>query len=212
MPKFLVADDHPLFREALRGALTPLFEDVQFAESDSLESTLLALENHKDIDLVLLDLNMPGCENFYGLIRVSEDFPQVPVAVVSASDSIQVVSQVMSFGAQGFIPKSTPTAEIAEAIKIIIGGDSWLPEHLRVNLDEVTAEQLSIAQKVAELTPKQFQVLKLLQDGMLNKQIAYDLNVTEATVKAHISAIFRKFEVNTRTQAVLLVEKLQHDL
>lgn len=212
MAKFLIADDHPLFREALIAALTPHFSDFELVESDSLDSTLAALQQNNDIDFVLLDLNMPGCENFYGLIRVTEDFPKIPVAVVSASDSPQVVSQVMGFGAQGFIPKCTPSKKIAEAIQSMLEGETWLPEGVSTNIEDVTDEHRNIAHKVSELTPKQFQVLKLLQGGMLNKQIAYDLNVTEATVKAHISAIFRKFEVNTRTQAVLLVEKLQHDI
>lgn len=212
MAKFLIADDHPLFREALIGALTPLFDPITIVQSDSLDTTLSALESNADIDLILLDLNMPGCESFYGVIRVSQDYPNIPLAVVSANDSIDVVSQVMGFGSRGFIPKSTASAEIAQAIDIILNGSTWLPEGVEEKLGGVSDEQMVIADKVAELTPKQFQVLKLLQDGLLNKQIAYDLNVTEATVKAHISAIFRKFGVNTRTQAVLLVEKLQHDI
>lgn len=211
MLKFLIADDHPLFRDALKGALAGNYPDTQIVESDSLQTTLQALDDNSDIDLVLLDLHMPGCENFYGLIRVSEDYPKVPVAVVSATDNVQVIAQVMSFGAKGFMPKSTPSADMAEAIKSILQGQIWLPEGLKAQIEQVSEEDVSVAQKIAELTPKQFQVLRLLQHGLLNKQIAYDLNVTEATVKAHISAIFRKLEVNTRTQAVLLIEKLQLD-
>ena len=209
MTKFLIADDHPLFREALIGALTLLFESAEFIQSGSLDSTLEALANNKDIDLVLLDLQMPGCENFYGVIRVSEDYPNTPVAVVSASDSIEIISRVMSFGAKGFISKSTPSKQMAEALDSIMQGNVWLPEGLREKINAVDDEELGIAQKVAALTPKQFQVLKLLQAGLLNKQIAYDLSITEATVKAHISAIFRKLDVNTRTQAVLLLQKLE---
>jgi DNA-binding NarL/FixJ family response regulator len=212
MSKFLIADDHPLFREALIGALKPRFDNLQIAESDSLETTLAALQQSGDIDLILLDLTMPGCENFYGVIKVVQEYPELPVAVVSASDSLAVISQVMTFGARAFIPKSTASQSIADAIDLVLQGERWLPEGVEVNLEAVTHEQQEIAEKVSELTPKQFQVLKLLQEGLLNKQIAYDLSVTEATVKAHISAIFKKFGVNTRTQAVLLVEKLHHDL
>lgn len=212
MSKFLIADDHPLFREALIGALKPRFDNLQIAESDSLETTLAALQQSGDIDLILLDLTMPGCENFYGVIKVVQEYPELPVAVVSASDSLAVISQVMTFGARAFIPKSTASQNIADAIDLVLQGERWLPEGVEVNLEAVTHEQQEIAEKVSELTPKQFQVLKLLQEGLLNKQIAYDLSVTEATVKAHISAIFKKFGVNTRTQAVLLVEKLHHDL
>lgn len=211
MSKFLIADDHPLFREALVGALKPRFDELDILESDSLESTLAVLDSENDIDLILLDLNMPGCENFYGVIKVSQEYPKVPIAVVSASDSPLVISKVLSFGAKAFIPKSTTSEAIAQAIQSVIQGNKWVPEGIEESLDEVSQEQKAIAEKVSELTPKQFQVLKLLQSGLLNKQIAYDLNVTEATVKAHISAIFKKFGVNTRTQAVLLVEKLQQD-
>ncbi|MFT5674750.1 MAG: DNA-binding NarL/FixJ family response regulator [Paraglaciecola sp.] len=209
MAKFLIADDHPLFREALIGALIPLFESTEFIQADSLDSTLDALSNNKDIDLVLLDLHMPGCENFYGVIRVSEDYPDTPIAVISASDTVDIISHIMSFGAKGFISKSTPSKRIAEALMSIMKGNSWLPEGMREKLSAVGDEELGIAQKVADLTPKQFQVFKLLQEGLLNKQIAFDLNITEATVKAHISAIFRKLKVNTRTQAVLLLKKLE---
>jgi DNA-binding NarL/FixJ family response regulator len=205
--KFLIADDHPLYREALISALQPLFKNVDIIQSDCLDSTLKALQQHADFDLILLDLNMPGCDNFYGLIRVTQDFPQVPVAVISASDSVEVVSKVMSLGAKGFIPKATTTQTIANALKQIMLGNNWLPEGMQSRIEHL-APIIDVARLVGELTPKQFQVLKLLQNGLLNKQIAYDLNITEATVKAHISGVFRKLNVNTRTQAVLLLNKL----
>jgi DNA-binding NarL/FixJ family response regulator len=209
MPKFLIADDHPLFREALSGALQQVFPDLNVIESDSLESTLSVLNNNLDTDLVLLDLHMPGCEDFYGLLRVAEDYPKIPIAVISASESIKVIARVMGFGAKAFIPKSTPTVQVASAIKEVLDGDEWLPEEVKQKLASSEDDDAIVANKIATLTTKQFQVLKLLQDGLLNKQIAYDLNITEATVKAHISAIFKKLSVNTRTQAVLLAEKLQ---
>ncbi|MFQ3218995.1 MAG: DNA-binding NarL/FixJ family response regulator [Paraglaciecola sp.] len=209
MARFLIADDHPLFREALVGALEPLFEDAQIVQADSLDSSLICLEQYSDIDLILLDLHMPGCENFYGLIRITQDYPNVPVVVISATDSIEVISYVMNFGAKGFIPKSTSTQLIAEALLTVIDGKTWLPDKLREKIASIDNEGLSLAQKLAELTPKQFQVLKLVQKGLLNKQIAHKLNVTEATVKAHISAMFRKLDVNTRTQAVLILNQLQ---
>ncbi len=207
MAKFLIADDHPLYREALISALQPLFENVDIIQSDGLDSTLEALQQHSDFDLVLLDLNMPGCDSFYGLIRVSQDFPKVAVAVVSASDSVEVVCKVMNLGAKGFIPKSTPTIVIAEALKQIMNGKNWFPEDMQTDIEDYVPA-IDIAKLVGELTPKQFRVLRLLQNGLLNKQIAFDLSITEATVKAHISAIFRKFNVNTRTQAVLMLKYL----
>ena len=207
MAKFLIADDHPLYREALVSALQLLFKNVDIIQSDGLDPTLDALQKNSDLDLVLLDLNMPGCDNFHGLIRVTQDFPQVPVAVVSASDSVEVVSTVMSLGAKGFIPKSTATQTIANALKWIMHGNNWLPEGMQSKIDNIKPT-VDVARLVGGLTPKQFQVLKLLQNGLLNKQIAFDLNITEATVKAHISGVFRKLNVNTRTQAVLLFKNL----
>ena len=211
--KFLIADDHPLYREALVSALQLLFENVDLIQSDGLDSTLDALQQNSDFDLVLLDLNMPGCDNFYGLIRVTQDFPQIPVAVVSASDSVEVVSKVMSLGAKGFIPKATATQTIANALQQIMHGNNWLPEGMQSRIENIENIEnikptIDVARRVGELTPKQFQVLKLLQNGLLNKQIAFDLNITEATVKAHISGVFRKLNVNTRTQAVLLLKNL----
>ncbi|MGJ8681447.1 LuxR C-terminal-related transcriptional regulator [Paraglaciecola sp.] len=209
MAKFLIADDHPLFREALVGALEPLFDDVNIVEADDLDSTIEALKTHPDIGLVLLDLNMPGCENYYGLTRVVEDFT-IPVAVISANDSANVVSNVMGLGAKGFIPKATSSHTIADALKQIMAGSTWLPEGMQEKIDSLDSE-VDLVKLVSELTAKQVEVLKLVQDGMLNKQIAFGLNITEATVKAHISAILRKLEVNTRTQAVLLLKKLDLD-
>ena len=209
MAKFLIADDHPLFREALSAALHPYFAGLDLVESDTLDSTLEMIEAHNDIDVALLDLNMPGSGDLYGLIRVREDFPDLPVVVISASDSIQVVSQVMNFGAKAFVTKSAASSDIAQAISDVLNGGEWLPEDVKESIVKVSDEELSVANKVAALTPKQHTVLQLLQAGLLNKQIAGELNITEATVKAHIGAIFRKLEVNTRTQAVLLAEKLQ---
>jgi len=207
MAKFLIADDHPLIREALILALRPLFENIEIIQSDGLDSTLKALQQHSDFDLILLDLNMPGCDNFYGLIRVTQDFPQIPVAVISASDSVEVVSKVMSLGAKGFIPKATATQIIAYALKEIMHGNNWLPEGMQSRIEHL-APIIDVARLIGELTPKQFQVLKLLQKGLLNKQIAFNLHITEATVKAHISRVFRQLNVHTRTQAVLLFKNL----
>jgi DNA-binding NarL/FixJ family response regulator len=135
----------------------------------------------------------------------------IPILVLSASDSVETISQVMAFGADGFIPKTTATPMIKDAILAILKGEKWLPLGMQTALLEIDSEAKDIAVKLKELTPKQFQVLKLLKDGLMNKQIADKLNVTEATIKAHIGVIFKKLEVKTRTQIVLAVEKLQLD-
>lgn len=211
MYKFLIADDHPLFRDALKGALSSCFTDVRFLESESLDTTIDVLRKNRKVSIIILDLNMPGCDNFYGLLRVKEVFPDIPIVVLSASDSVQTVSQVMAFGADGFIPKTTATPMIKDALLAVLKGEKWLPEGMAAALLEVDGDAKDIAVKLKELTPKQFQVLKLVKDGLMNKQIASKLHVTEATIKAHIGVIFKKLEVKTRTQIVLAVEKLQLD-
>jgi DNA-binding NarL/FixJ family response regulator len=211
MYKFLIADDHPLFREALKGALSSCFTDVTFLESESLDTTIDVLRKNRKVSIIILDLNMPGCDNFYGLLRVKEVFPDIPIVVLSASDSVQTVSQVMAFGADGFIPKTTATPMIKDALLAILDGKQWLPDGMATAILEIDDDAKDIAVKLKELTPKQFQVLKLVKNGLMNKQIASKLYVTEATVKAHIGVIFKKLDVKTRTQIVLAVEKLQFD-
>ena len=209
MRRILIADDHPLFREALSGALKPYFENLQILEAGNLTEALSKLNEFDGIELILLDLNMPGGEYFNGIIALREQYPSIPIGVISGSDSIEVVAQVMGLGAQGFIPKVTATQEIAQAIVDMIDGKEWLPEGMAGELEKVDDELKLLLQRFRELTPKQIQVLSYLRSGLMNKQIAHEMNVTEATIKAHISAILRKLEINTRTQAVLLMDKLQ---
>ncbi|MDT0594309.1 response regulator transcription factor [Glaciecola petra] len=211
MLKFLLADDHPLYREALRAALQSQLQGVNYLESDSFTSTLQVLRRQRNISVILLDLNMPGCENFYGLLRIRQSFPDIPIVVVSASDSIEVIAQVMDFGANAFVPKTTPTLEMVAAIKQVLSGQQWLPEGIAEKIENVSSDTIEIAQKVKELTPKQFQVLRLVKQGLMNKQIADTLNVTEATVKAHISMLFKRLNVKSRTQIIVAIEKLQLD-
>ena len=211
MLKFLLADDHPLYREALRAALQSQLQGVNYLESDSFTSTLQVLRRQRNISVILLDLNMPGCENFYGLLRIRQSFPDIPIVVVSASDSIEVIAQVMDFGANAFVPKTTPTLEMVAAIKQVLSGQQWLPEGIAEKIENVSSDTIEIAQKVKELTPKQFQVLRLVKQGLMNKQIADTLNVTEATVKAHISMLFKRLNVKSRTQILVAIEKLQLD-
>lgn len=209
MTRILIADDHPLFREALIGALTPCFNDVVVAEAGSLDAVMAILETEQSFDLILLDLNMPGGEFFQGVIRLTQQFPSLPVAVVSASEGADVVAQVLSLGAKAYIPKSTPTKQIAEAIQIVAEGGRWVPAELAASIDQVTEELGDLLQRFRELTPKQLQVLHYLKAGMMNKQIAEEMHVTEATVKAHISAVLKKLDIKTRTQAVLLMGKVE---
>lgn len=209
MSQFLIADDHPLFREALKGALSAKFEGLEVFESSDFDSTLQVLSEQEDLDILLLDLHMPGNGDLYGLIRIREEYPSLPIAVVSGSEDVNIVSKVMGYGAMGFIPKSSPSDDIANAINQILEGDTWLPKELKNKVAEIEGEDREIAAQVASLTPQQYRVLQYLHEGLLNKQIAYELHISEATVKAHITAIFRKLGVYNRTQAVLIAAKLQ---
>ncbi|MDN3487610.1 MULTISPECIES: response regulator transcription factor [unclassified Pseudoalteromonas] len=209
MSQFLIADDHPLFREALKGALSAKFAGLEVFESADFDSTLQVLSEQEDLDILLLDLHMPGNGDLYGLIRIREDYPSLPIAVVSGSEDVNIVSKVMGYGAMGFIPKSSSSDDIANAINQILEGDTWLPTELKTKVAEIEGADREIAAQVASLTPQQYRVLQYLHEGLLNKQIAYELHISEATVKAHITAIFRKLGVYNRTQAVLIAAKLQ---
>lgn len=208
MVTFLIADDHPLFREALEGALGPFFENSEFVHADSIQSALKAIKTHQDIDLVLLDLNMPGADNYNGLTSVLEKAMDTPVIVISANETDQAVSVAMHFGAKGYIPKSYSSRKMVHAIMSVLDGGRFIPEKFLDVFDQQAPEIITSIKRVKELTPKQVRVLHCLKEGLSNKAIADKLFVTEATVKAHISAIFRKFNVKSRTQVVLLVEEL----
>jgi DNA-binding NarL/FixJ family response regulator len=211
MAKLIVADDHPLFRNALIHAISNTFVTKATIETDSFEATCEALLEHPDADLLLLDLHMPGNCGFLGLIQLRKHYPTLPIVVISASDDVDVIKRVMAFGASAFIPKSSHPAEIGKALSAVIDGELWVPPAIRSQVMNQQQHQpdLDLASKVAELTPQQYKVLFYLTEGWLNKQIAYDLHISEATVKAHITAIFRKLGVTNRTQVVILAQRLQ---
>jgi DNA-binding NarL/FixJ family response regulator len=211
MLKFLIADDHPLFREALKGALQSEFVDVNYLESDSFSSTLNTLRRHRNVSLLLLDLDMPGCEDYYGLLRVRHNFPDLPIAVVSASDDVNTIADSLEFGANSFVPKTTSTSNMITALQMTLDGGSWVPPSSANKIQQVTSDKVAIAEKVRELTPKQFKVLQLVKQGLMNKDIAEQLKVTEATVKAHVSMLFKRLGVKSRTQILVAIEKLRID-
>jgi DNA-binding NarL/FixJ family response regulator len=210
--QIIVADDHPLFREALKAAVGRLDRRVDFVEADSVAAMLAAAEANPGADLLLLDLNMPGAHGFNALAHVRGSRPELPVVIVSADDDPQTIAAALRFGAQGFIPKSTEAGQIGRAIESVLAGEIYTPPGYRPpRAPTSSAEELEIARRIAELTPQQFRVLGLLCAGLLNKQIAYDLDVSAATVKAHVTAILRKLGVTTRTQAVLAAGRLAID-
>ena len=210
MTTLLIADDHPLFREALRGAVQRLLPDAQLHEADSVDALYVMVESQPDADLLLLDLNMPGTQGFSALVHLRAAHPQLPVAMVSAREEPEVMRRALDHGAMGFIPKSSDAATLAHALQQVLDGERWVPD-AALAAAPIADDERAIAARVRELTPQQFRVLQMLGTGLLNKQIGYELGVSEATIKAHMSAILRKLGANNRTQAVLIAGKLAVD-
>lgn len=212
LAKVIIADDHPLFRSALGHALAATLKgDV--LEAESFDALLALLLQHPQIELVFLDLNMPGNQGLTGLTAIRNQFPDILVVIVSANEQLHVVERAMSFGASAYVPKSAPMPDIINAVETVLGGDNWLPAHLQ-NAMSVEKNSLhhDFAHKLSQLTPQQFKVLRCIADGLLNKQIAFELDVQETTIKQHVSAILRKLGVINRTQAgVLFHDMLRAD-
>jgi DNA-binding NarL/FixJ family response regulator len=208
MYHFHVADDHPLFRDAILKVIKQHYPDSTVVESMDLDSTINDLNHHNETDLLLLDLHMPGSQDLFGLIMVREKFPSIPVAIISADDELDTINRAMGHGACGYIPKSCSPQTIYSAISAMLDGELWVPEIIRGSLTPVDSEEKNLAGKIATLTPQQYRVIYFLREGWLNKQIGYELGVTEATIKAHLTAIFRKLGISNRTQAVAMLGKL----
>lgn len=208
--EILIADDHPLFRSALHQALTlGLGSDVHLVEAASIAELEARVSEGVDWDLILLDLNMPGAYGFSGLVLLRGQYPHMPVVMISAQEDPAVVARAREFGASGFIPKSSPLPTIQEAVRAVLDGDLWWPADLLEGVNKLSEEAKAATAGLASLTPQQFRVLTMVCDGLLNKQIAYELHVSEATIKAHVTAIFRKLGVRTRTQAALLLQQME---
>ena len=207
--EILIADDHPLFRSALHQALTlGLGPEAKLVEAASIAELEARLNEKADWDLVLLDLNMPGAYGFSGLVLLRGQYPQIPVVMISAQEDAAVVQRSREFGASGFIPKSSEMATLQQAVRAVLDGDVWWPPQADA-VTELSEEVRAASAGLASLTPQQFRVLTMVCEGLLNKQIAFELSVSEATVKAHVTAIFRKLNVRTRTQAALLLQQLE---
>jgi DNA-binding NarL/FixJ family response regulator len=205
--RLVIADDHPLFRDALRQAVESVVASARIDEAGSFEELTALLDQDSDVDLVLLDLTMPGISGFSGLIYLRAQFPAIPVVIVSASDDGGTIRQSLDFGASGFIPKRFGVDTLRDAITKVLGGDVWVPAD--TDLSSATDPELvRLRDRLVTLTPQQVRVLMMLSEGLLNKQIAYELGVSEATIKAHVSAILQKLGVESRTQAVIAAAKI----
>lgn len=209
MADILIADDHPLFRDALARAVHTVLPHASVHSAESVPALLRLVEAYGDADLLLLDLHMPGASGYSALVHLRSTHPGLPVIVVSAHEEAQVARRAFAHGASAYVPKSAAVDEIGEAIRAVLDGDVWMPQQFHAgHRPALDAGESDVAARVAELTPQQFRVLTMIAEGLLNKQIAYELGVTEATVKAHMTSIMRKMGVNNRTQVALAAHQL----
>lgn len=206
--KLVIADDHPLFRSAIVHALGELTAGRPPVEASSLRSLEEAVRAHPDVDLVLLDLHMPGARGFSSLVFLRGERPELPVIIISSNAHPRTVRRAEQFGAAGFVPKSAPVAQMLDAVRQVMAGGIWFPEQAA----ETSESDARLAAQLAQLTPQQVRVLMCIADGLLNKQIAYELGLAENTVKVHVTAILRKLNCYSRTQAAVLVRSLEPDV
>ena len=205
--KFVIADDHPLFRGALKQALSGLDEQAQVLEAGDFDATRAIVAANDDLDLILLDLSMPGVSGLSGLVTLRGLQAGVPVVVVSARDDRETVRRALSLGASGFISKSSNLEQLRNAIRVVLDGGVWAPDELELGVER-DQEISELIERLQTLTPQQTRVLTMIAEGLLNKQIAYELSVSEATIKAHVSAILQKLGVDSRTQAEIQLAKI----
>ena len=206
--RLVIADDHPLFRGALREAVSGVLDGAEIGEASTFEEVTDLLERGGEVDLILLDLRMPGVRGFSGLMYLRAQYPSVPVVVVSANDDPAVIRRCMEFGASGFFPKTLGADALRAALARVLQGEVWTPPDVDLAPD-ADAESAAMIARLSSLTPQQVRVLMMLSGGLLNKQIAYQLGVSEATVKAHVSAILQKLGVDSRTQAVIAAGRIE---
>lgn len=203
----IIADDHPLFRTALKSTLLAHMPSASIIEAEDLVSLQSSVELNSDTDLILLDLHMPGAAGFSSLIFLNANYPYIPVIVISAHEESEIIRRALDHGASGFLPKSSSADDIYQAIDQVLEGGVWIPEYVS-DQPGAAEDEMDAADAIASLTPKQFRVATMVSQGLLNKQIAFELNVTESTVKAHMTEIFKKLGMNSRTQVVMAFGQL----
>ncbi|KAA3626096.1 MAG: DNA-binding response regulator [Proteobacteria bacterium] len=200
--RILLADDHALFRDGLRHLLAGLNRDIEILEARDFQETLDTISLHGDLDLLLLDLRMPGMTGLGSLKRLLAAAPALPIAVISASEDAEEMHEILETGIVGFVPKSESPAVMKHAIELVLDGGIYVPPAL-LRTSRNARHPLH-----EELTPRQQDVLRLIVAGHNNKEIARDLNLSVATVKAHLGAVFRALDVTTRVQAVIKAKRL----
>jgi DNA-binding NarL/FixJ family response regulator len=210
--RILIVDDHPLFVEALQRAIVNAFPGTETREAISIEAAKSVLDSKIPFDILLLDLALPGTRGFDGLLELRKLHPSLPIVVVSALEDPRIVQDVMRYGAAGFVSKSADRSEIATALKDVMEGSLTLPKGYKPPEAPAASEARGdLVQRLKTLTPKQLSVLRMLRQGLLNKQIAHELQIEETTVKAHVSEILRKLNVSSRTQAVIEAQKIDFE-
>ena len=206
----VIADDHPLFRSALRQAVDQCLTDAGIVEAENVDELLSLIERNPQLELVFLDLHMPGNDGFTALSKLQNHHSDLVIIMVSSDETPEIMHRAIDFGASAFIPKSADLDLIAKAIEQVLDGEVWLPEGVELNSQSgETENNKKLATQLAQLTPQQYTVLSMIADGQLNKQIAYDLDIKETTVKKHVSAILEKLEVTNRTMAGLVFQQLK---
>ena len=219
MYNIIIADDHPLFRDAIKAVILSKFPNCNLYDTYDLDSTLELISERMDIDLILLDLNMPGMDVFNGLIKIRNQNPEIPVAIVTAEEDKETVLQSITYGAVGYIAKSTNSNKIADALANILEGKVYLPSDIirgkmsksTINTPDQDSSASIDLELVNGLTRRQLLVYERITLGQSNKQIAYDLHIAETTVKAHVSAILNKLGVQNRIQAALRSSHINFD-
>ncbi|NQY89086.1 MAG: response regulator transcription factor [Colwellia sp.] len=207
--KVVIADDHPLFRTALKQAVVDCMPEASIKEASSFSDLLTVIDSSPELEIIFLDLHMPGNDGFTGLTQLQNNHADLIVIMVSSDENPEIMQKAINFGAAAFIPKSVDLATIAKAINTVLAGDIWLPVNMPINNDaKLAQEHKKLAQQLAQLTPQQYTVLSLVADGQLNKQIAGILEIKENTVKKHVSAILLQLGVYNRTQAGLVYQQL----
>ncbi|QAU44505.1 response regulator [Bradyrhizobium guangzhouense] len=208
--RFLIVEDHPLFREALEGALQMVAPTAEILQAISIDGAIEQAGATSELDLILLDLSMPGTTGLSGIIRIRKSFPRIPVVIVSGHQDPQIIAGALSLGVAGYILKSASKQDLAQSIGEVLRGSICVPAAYRapVRPQRSSGPAQDLIKRLHELTPQQLRVLEMLKRGLQNKQIAFELKISETTVKVHVSDILRKLNVVSRTKAIVEMARI----
>jgi DNA-binding NarL/FixJ family response regulator len=212
-PRLLIVEDHPLFRAALVDVIRMVLPDAEIFQATSIGGALDIVGGGEVIDVILLDLSMPGTTGLLGAVRIRNAAPKSALAIISAHDDSRIVGSAMSLGISGYIPKSTPKRELAEVVRRILDGAVCIPKRLKESpvAQQARADVQSLLRELSALTPQQLCVLDMICRGLQNKQIAHELNISITTVKVHVTEVLRKLRVRSRTEAIIKISVLDFD-